>query len=89
MRQSLCADRQAAPFESAARPLQPSSIDPDDYELGPTGLARFLEDRIEELEAQKCEAATKADRRPINRQLHRCRDLLRWAKSRAGYEPDV
>lgn len=70
-------------------PLPVSAIDKDDYPNGPTGMARYLEDRIEELEGQKCDAASGADRRPINKQLHACRNLLKWVKSRAGYVPDV
>lgn len=69
--------------------LPPSAYDPDDYPRGPAGMARYLEDRLEELEGKKCEARTRAERRPINKHLHRCRDLLRWCKSRAGYLPDV
>lgn len=89
MKQSHCEGRPAASSRNAERGLPPSSINQDDYPLGPTGMARFLEDRIEELESQKCEAASRADRRPINKQMLVCRDLLKWVKSRDGYVLDV
>ncbi|MBY6219015.1 hypothetical protein [Qipengyuania aquimaris] len=52
-------------------------------------MARYLEDCIEELEGWKCEALGRAERRPINKALHRQKGLLEWCKSRAGYSPDV
>ena len=67
--------------------LPPSDIDPDDYPSGPTGMARYLEARIDELEGHKRECRNRHERRPINKQLHTCRDLLRFAQSRAGYQP--
>ena len=54
---------------------------------GPNGMARDLEARIAALEAARAECRTRAERKPVNKQLHLCRDLLRWVKSRAGYEP--
>ena len=65
--------------------LPPSAIDPDDYPRGPNGMALLLEARLSELEAQKRECRTQAERRPINQALHQQRDLLRWVKPRAGY----
>jgi hypothetical protein len=68
--------------------LPPSRLDRDDrdkYPSGPNGMARFCEDRIAELEAAKAECRTREARRPINQHLHTLRDLLRFAKSRAGY----
>jgi hypothetical protein len=67
--------------------LPPSSIDPEDYPSGPTGMAQYLVDRIDELEGLKLEATCREERRPINQALHRCRDMLRWCRSRAGYDP--
>lgn len=67
--------------------LPPSDIDPDDFPPGPTGMARYLDARIDELEGQKREARGRAERRPINQQIHACRDLLRWCQTRVGYEP--
>jgi hypothetical protein len=67
--------------------LPPSALDPDAYPLGPTGGARFMEARIAELEAQKLECRTRAARAPINKHLHVLRDLLRFYKTRAGYDP--
>lgn len=68
--------------------LPPSKLDRDDqdkYPLGPNGLARFCEDRIAELESAKAECRTRDERSPINKHLFTLRDLLRFAKSRAGY----
>lgn len=67
--------------------LPPSDIDPDDFPSGPTGMAKYLEARIDELEGQRQDARDRHERRPINKQLHACRDMLRWCKSRAGYQP--
>ena len=64
----------------------PSAIDPADYPRGPNGMARLLEARIAELEAQKLECLTRAERRPINQRMHQLRDLLAWCRTRAGYE---
>lgn len=64
--------------------LPSSRIRADDYPPGPNGMARHCEDRIAELVAAKAEYRTRAERRPINQHLT-LRDLLRFAKSRAGY----
>ncbi|MBV1692180.1 hypothetical protein KRR38_33655 [Novosphingobium sp. G106] len=60
-------------------------LDPSDYPPGPNGMAQLCEDRIAELEAKRAAAKTRAERKPINRQLHTVRQLLRFAVSRAGY----
>lgn len=65
--------------------LPPSLVDKDDFPRGPTGMARYLEARIDELEGQRLDAGDRHERRPINKALHACRDMLRWCKSRAGY----
>lgn len=66
--------------------LPPSAIDPAHYPRGLNGMARMLEARLAELEAQKRECRNGAERSPINKHMHRCRDLLRWCQTRAGYE---
>lgn len=50
-------------------------------------LAALLLARIAELEEQKGECRTRDERRPINKQLHLCRGMLRWCRLRAGYKP--
>lgn len=65
--------------------LPPSCVDPDDFPRGPTGMARYLEARIDELEGQRLDTRDRHERRPINKQLHACRDMLRWCMSREGY----
>ena len=67
--------------------LPPSEIDPDDYPQGPTGMAWYLEARIDELEGQKALCRNRRERSPINKQIFACQDLLRWCRSRAGYDP--
>lgn len=68
----------------------PTSIyDPDDYSKGPTGRARYLEDRIEELLALREECRSRAERRLFNKRLHSLGQMLDWCKSRAGYCPDL
>ena len=59
----------------------------DDYPPGPNGMVLACQDRIAELEAQKAVCETRAERRPINQQLHETRRMLDWCKTRAGYEP--
>lgn len=65
--------------------LPPSKIDRAAYPSGPNGLARLCEDRIAELIEQRAECQSSAERKPINKHLHTLRELLRFAKSRAGY----
>lgn len=61
-----------------------SKLDRDDYPKGPEGRARWLMDRIAELEAERA-VVPRLERRPINQQLHVLRGLMRWCKTRAGY----
>ena len=49
--------------------------------------ASILEVRIIALEEAKWAARTRAERRPINQQLHAAQSLLAWVKTREGY-PD-
>lgn len=65
--------------------LPPSNVDPDDFPSGPTGMARYLEARIDELEGRKIDGRCREERRPINKQIHACRGMLRRCKTRAGY----
>lgn len=48
-------------------------------------LAARLSDAIVDLEAERDEARTKAERRPINQRLRSARFLLNWLQSRRGY----
>jgi len=58
-------------------------------DLGPTGLANVLMDRIADAKAALADAATRAERKGLNRSLHRHRQLLGWCQSRAGYRTAV
>ena len=60
-------------------------VDRDKYPPCPTGLVLVGADRIAELEREKAVAATREEKRAINKHLHLCRDMLRWCKTRAGY----
>ena len=64
--------------------LPESEIDGDDYPKGMWGKARYLEDRIAEVEGFKA-LVPRSERRPINQYLHTLRGLLAWCESRAGY----
>lgn len=64
--------------------LPESEIDADDYPKGLWGKARYLEDRITELEGFKA-LVPRSKRRPINQHLHTLRGMLAWCKTRAGY----
>lgn len=55
---------------------------------GPTRLAAALETRIVELETQRDNAATRRKRREFNQLLYRNRELLRWCKTRVGYQAE-
>ena len=69
--------------------LPESKLDLDCLPKGPNGMILALESRIDELEAHKLSLRTRAERRPVNKQLHMLRGLLEWSKTRAGYvEPD-
>lgn len=54
---------------------------------GPNRLAAAIEEAIVDLEARLADAETRAARRPLNRELHRRKQLLAWCKTRAGYVP--
>lgn len=62
-----------------------SEVDSETEERGPNAMARTIEARIAELEAEKAACRTREERRPINQHLHMLRDLLAWCKTRAGY----
>lgn len=47
--------------------------------------AAIIEGRIIVLEAAKAAARTRAERRPINQQLHVAQSLLAWIETRKGY----
>ena len=55
---------------------------------GPTRLATELETRIAELEMQRDNAETRRERRGFNQLLYRNRELLRWCKTRVGYQAE-
>lgn len=65
--------------------LPESNLSKEDFPLGPNGAALFLEARIDELEAHKLTLRTRAEKRPVNQQLHTLRDMLYWCRTRAGY----
>ena len=52
---------------------------------GPNRMAALVEVKIEEIEAQRANADTRAERRRLNRLLHQNKELLRWCQTRAGY----
>jgi len=59
--------------------------DRKDYAPGPTRMARMCEDRIVGLLAERKTAA--GDQcKDINEWLHMVRDMLKWDKTRAGYQ---
>jgi hypothetical protein len=47
--------------------------------------AAMIEGRINALEEAKSAARTRAERRPINQQLHAAQSLLAWIETRKGY----
>jgi hypothetical protein len=65
--------------------LPPNWLDLDDCPQGLTGMARFKEARMAELEEAKAHCSFRAERRPINRHLHTLHDALRRCKTRTGY----
>lgn len=65
--------------------LPPSSLDRSAYPSGPNGMARMCEDRLAELVRQAAASVDAAELKAIKRQTKVVRDLLRFAKSRAGY----
>lgn len=52
---------------------------------GPRALATKIEERLGELEDMKADCASRRDRSPINKEIHRLSELLRWCETRAGY----
>lgn len=60
------------------------TISADDYPPRPDDMAMLCRDRIADLEVQRA-SATRQERRPINKHLHACRELLAFATTRAGY----
>lgn len=71
-----------------AGPSRKSALDINAYPSGPDGMAALCRDRIAELEALKAKAA-RSERAGINRQLHTCRTLLKFATTRAGYTGEL
>lgn len=53
---------------------------------GPTAMARKIEDRLTDAHAEREVAETRQERSRLNKEIHRLEDLLRWCKSRAGYD---
>ena len=52
---------------------------------GPNGMADDLVAKITMLEAE-LSTVTRKERSSINQRLHTMRDMLKWCKSRAGYQ---
>jgi len=61
-------------------------VDIAEYRRGSKGLARLSENRIAQLQAQRA-GLPRLLRSAINRHRHRVRQLQRFAKAWAGYEP--
>ncbi|RVQ65729.1 hypothetical protein EKN06_12400 [Croceicoccus ponticola] len=59
--------------------------DTPDFGRGPNGLALLCEHKLDELVAEKAECTDRQRVRAINKHMHTLRELLRFAKSRAGY----
>lgn len=51
---------------------------------GPNSVADRLMDEIDDLNAQLEELRGRA-RKPLNKRLHRLKELLAWCETRAGY----
>lgn len=60
----------------------------EEYPRGPNGLAALCADKIEELTALR-DTLPRSERKPVNQHLHTVRQMLRWCKTRAGYEPTL
>lgn len=56
-----------------------------DFGPGPNGMALLCEHKLDELAAEKADCKDRQRRREINQHMHQLRELLRFAKSRAGY----
>lgn len=61
-------------------------LDAEAYPRGPNGLAAMCRDKIAELEAKR-ESLPRSERKAINSRLRSCRMLLKFATTRAGYDP--
>ena len=48
-------------------------------------MALLCEHKLDELAAEKAECRDRQRMREINKHMHQLRELLRFAKSRAGY----
>lgn len=57
----------------------------DGFGSGPNGMALLCEHKLDELAAERAECKDRKRKQAINRHMHTLRDLLRFAKSRAGY----
>lgn len=49
--------------------------------------AAMIEARIADLEAAKSDCRSRAERRPINQQIHNLKGVLDWCRSRMGFDP--
>ena len=57
---------------------------------GPNSMADFMEDQITDITSRlESGELTRAERKPLNKRLHYCRQMLAWCKTRAGYVPPV
>lgn len=56
-----------------------------DRNSGPNKMADELEDSIDDINARLEEGPPRAERKELNKRLHRHKQLLAWCKSRAGY----
>lgn len=55
-------------------------------QTGPNAMADFMEDQIVDITSQlEGGGLTREERRPLNKRLHYCRQMLAWCKTRAGY----
>ncbi len=53
--------------------------------MGPNLIAEKMAALLPDLLAQRDVAATKRERKALNGRIRIARDLLKWAKTRAGY----
>jgi hypothetical protein len=56
---------------------------------GPNAIADKLRDRLDDLNAELEVVRYRRDRKPINREIAKIGELLRWCETRAGYVPDA
>ena len=57
----------------------------DDQMSGPNGMAIQCQRKLAELEAEEADCTDRRRKKEIKRQMRQLRDLLRFAKTRAGY----